>query len=122
MVDVSGAFCNGSQVVAAAGSSYSVAYNDHMASGIVQVQGLINAMTRFDWITAITNDTVSSGGKAILNETASALVGNKAIVFDMNNYPNLILAEDMINVNRDIALRNLSILRDQKTQAYLTGS
>lgn len=119
---VDGIMTTGSEVIAKAGSAYSVAFDPHLGSAFKQAEGLIDVLTRFNFTKVIGDDTVSSGGKALISDTASAIIANQAIVFDLNNYPNLILAEDMINVNRDTYLRNLSLLRDSKTQSFITGS
>ncbi len=121
MTDIQGIFANGSQVVAKAGSGYPQGYDSHMASGLVQSEGVINTLTRFDYTSAVTADTITSGGLGILNDTSSSLVAIQAITFDLNSYPNRIQAEDMINVNRDNALRNMSILRDKNVQKFIAN-
>ncbi len=121
MADIQGTMTAGSQVVAKAGSAYSILYNPFMASGIVRAEGTIMALTRYDWNSGLAADTTGSAARGILNDVASSLVANEAIVFDMNDYPSRIVAEDMINVNRDTALRGLAILRDEKTREFLQG-
>ncbi len=105
-----------------AGSGYSLAFDGHMASGIQMAEGVINTLTRFDWNSGLSAGTLGSPGIGILGDACSSLVAIDAIQFDMTGYPSRIIAEDMINVNRDIALRNLAILRDKKNQDFLTNA
>jgi len=57
--------------------------------------------------------------KKILAETAADLSAIYIIIWDMSGYTSRVEAEDLINVLRDAALRNLSVLRDKKSQAFL---
>ena len=50
------------------------------------------------------------------------LSSNRGISWDMSGFTSRIEAEDMINILRDIALRNISILRDKKTQDFIIGA
>jgi len=65
--------------------------------------------------------TLNSDVKKILTGVASDLVEIKGIVYNMSGYTSRVEAEDMINVHRDSALRGLAILRDKKTQDFMTG-
>ena len=121
MVPVPGNLTNGSEVVAKAGSLYSIAFDPHLTSAMEQADGIINSVARFNYSDAGSHDLIGSAVKGLFSDIASALAANQAIAFDMNNYPNRIIAEDMINVNRDTALRNLSIIRDAKVREFISG-
>ena len=60
--------------------------------------------------------------KGILKETASNLAAIYVITYDMGGYTSRVEAEDMINVLRDAALRNLALLRDKKTKDFMSGA
>ncbi len=93
---------------------------------IIDVEGVINCSTRFDWSTADAASALTSTVRDILIDTGASLAAIQGITWDMSGYTSRVEAEDMINVLRDTALRNLSILRDKKTQKFLlnptTGS
>ena len=86
---------------------------------ILDVEAVINCMTRYDWSTADAATSLTATVRGILIDTGAALAAIQGIAWDMSGYTSRIEAEDMINVLRDNALRNISILRDKKTQAFL---
>ncbi len=121
MADVKGDFTTGSQVVGKAGSAYSVAFNPFIGSAIKHAEGTVNAAATNNYSLAGSLDLIASGAKGFLSDISSSLVAVQAITFDIGNYTDRIEAEDMINVNRDIALRGLSILRVKNVQDFLSG-
>ena len=86
---------------------------------IIDVEAVINCATRYDWSTKDAAATLTATVRGILVDTGACLAAIEGIIWDMSGYTSRIEAEDMINVLRDIALRNISILRDKKTQAFL---
>ena len=60
--------------------------------------------------------------KAILTEWAGRYCAICFIIFNTAGYTDRIEAEDMINVLRDKALRNMAILKDQKTVTFINGA
>ena len=90
--------------------------NDFMA----QAESTINVMTRKNWSDLYSG--LNADVKSILKETASNLAAIYVINYDMGGYTSRTEAEDMINVLRDIALRNISILRDLKQQDFMNGA
>ncbi len=109
----------GSAVVGKAGSGVSLAYDSFYTEAGLQAESVVNATTRVDWTTRY--PTLGSSTRFILSDTVAALVANEAIKFDMTGYPSRIVAEDLINVNRDTALRNLGVLRDNKVKKFVAG-
>lgn len=89
---------------------------------ILDVEAVINCLTRFDWSTADAATALNTTVRGILIDTGACLAAIEGIVWDMSTFTNRIEAEDMINVLRDIALRNMSILRDKKVQDFMTGA
>jgi hypothetical protein len=89
---------------------------------ILDVEAVINCVTRFDWDKADTASTLNTSVRGILIDTGACLAAIEGITWDMSGFTSRTEAEDMINVLRDIALRNLSLLRDKKTQDFITGA
>lgn len=86
---------------------------------IIDVEAFINCVTRYDWSTLDATATMHASVRGILVDTGACLAAIEGIIWDMSGFTSRVEAEDMINVLRDIALRNISILRDKKTQAFI---
>ncbi len=84
---------------------------------VLEVEAMVNVLTRHNWSDVYSglNDDV----KKILKGITSNLCAIYVIQWDMSGYTSRIEAEDMINVLRDAALRDLSILRDKKNQTFI---
>ena len=89
---------------------------------ILDVEAVINCMCRYDYSTADATTTLNASVRGILIDTGACLAAIEGISWDMSSFTSRIEAEDMINVLRDIALRNISILRDKKTQDFINGA
>ena len=88
---------------------------------VLTVESSINVATRFNWTDAFTAGlNVDVGG--ILTETGATACAIKVITSDMSGFTRLAEAESMITVLRDTYLRNLSILRDIKSQTFINGA
>lgn len=117
-----GIFATTAEVQRKAGSGASAtskaeAYvNDFMT----QVESFINCVTRKNWSDAYSGLNVDV--KGILKEVASNLAAIYVIQYDMSGFASRVHAEDQINVLRDAALRGLALLRDKKTQDFMTGA
>jgi len=88
---------------------------------VLNVESTINVMTRYNWSDAFTaglNVDVSG----ILTETGACLCAIYVIQSDMSGYTSRGEAESMITVLRDIALRNIQILRDIKAQTFIQNA
>ena len=86
---------------------------------ILDVEAVINVVTRFDWSTADAATALNSTVRGILIDTGACLAAIEGINWDMSGFSSRTEAENMINTLRDIALRNLSLLRDQKVRAFM---
>lgn len=104
-----------------AGNGASVSFTEAMKNAsILQAESIVNTATRYnwsDWFAGSPNSDVKGLASAIV----SSLVAMDWISYDFEGYPSRIVAEDMINILRDGVLRNLSILRDTKTQTFIKG-
>lgn len=110
----------GSDVVMKLGASGTLTMtDDQMSRAGLQAEAVVNVATRVDW--SALYPTTGSATKFILNDTVSSLVAIQGITANMNAYTNRIEAEDMINVQRDLVLRNIGILRDQKVKNFVSG-
>ena len=86
---------------------------------ILDVEAIVNVMTRYDWSTADGASALNATVRGILIDTGASLAAIQGITWDMSGYTTRTEAEDMINVLRDTALRNMSILRDKKNQKFM---
>lgn len=116
-----GQFVTDAQILTRCGANISatVAAAGWFDEIIVSVEAFINSATRFDYTAADSSATLDASVRGILTETAACLAAIEGITFDMSGFTSRTEAEDMINVLRDIALRNISILRDEKTQTFI---
>lgn len=105
------------QYKAGSGASATSKAEAYINSFMAQVESQINATVRYNFsdnYAALNDDT-----KGILKETASNLAAIYVIIYDMSGYTSRIEAEDIINVLRDIALRNLQLLKDKKVTDFI---
>ncbi len=126
-----GLFATSAECIAKAGTAYdSTNVDETMINEFcLQAESVINCMCRFNWsnlFSAPATTTLNEDMWHLLGQVESDLVGIYMIEANMEGlsaakYPSRILAEDMINILRDAALRGISILRDKKTQAFIKG-
>jgi len=110
-------FCTTTQAENKAGAGASTAGKGNAEEYIKQAEGTICALTRRKFVSNY--DNLTDNAKLILEEAASNLAAIYIITYDMSGYNTRIEAEDIINILRDTALRNISILSDSKTITYL---
>ena len=118
MVDV-GIYTKNADIAAKAGinansTSVSTTETDKY---VLQVEASVNILTRVNWSDIYS--TLDDDLKQILLEITSNLCAIYVIINDMSGFTSRIEAEDMINVLRDAALRDLSIIRDVKAQTAM---
>ena len=125
-----GLFATSAEIIAKAGTAYdSTGITEAIINEFcLQAENLINCSTKYNWsdkFTApATTATLSADVWHLLGEVESNLVGIYIIESNMQGlstapYPSRIIAEDMINILRDAALRGMSILRDKATQKWM---
>ncbi len=109
----------GSDVALKLGAGSALMSDYQMEIAGLRAEAVVNVATRVDWSAAYS--TLGSATKFILNDTVSSLIAIEGVAQNMTPYPSRIVAEDMINVNRDITLRNIGILRDNKVKSFVSG-
>lgn len=121
MADV-GIYTKNADIVARAGTNANATAVATAATDIyvLNVESFINSATRFNWSDAFAG--LNADTKGILTETGACLCAIYVIQWDMAGFTSRVEAEDMINILRDIALRNISILRDKKVQDFINGA
>ena len=118
-----GIFCSTVEVQRKAGSAANSTANSeaYINDYVAQVESSINAITRFNWSEVYS--TLPNNTKQILKETASNLAAIYVISWDMgDDGEKRVNSEDRINILRDAALRNISILRDKKVETFIKGA
>ena len=103
-------------------ASATVKAPDWFDSIILDVEAVINAFCRFDWSTADATTPLNATVRGILIDTSASLAAIEGITWDMSGWDTPIEAEDAITVLRDIANRNLFILKDKKVQTFMLGA
>ena len=117
-----GIFCTTAEVQRKAGANANSTANteEYINDFVAQAESFINVATRYNW--SDNYSSLNADVKGILKETASNLAAIYVINYDMSGYSSNIEAEDMITVLRDAALRNISILRDKKSETFINGA
>ena len=102
---------------AGSGKSATSSAEAYVNSYMTQVEAQINTACRYNFsdnYSALNVDT-----KGLLKEVASNLAAIYVICYDMSGYNSRVEAEDLINVLRDSALRNLQLLKDKKVTDFI---
>lgn len=86
---------------------------------ILQAESAILAATRYNWIDNY--GTLNVDVKYILEQLCSDIAGMYLINYDPTTYGNE-TATIKLDFLRDSIMRNLSILRDKKTQDFINGA
>ena len=89
---------------------------------ILDVEAIINCICRYDYSTADAATALNATVRGILIDTGACLAAIEGINWDMSGFSSRIEAEDMINILRDRAMSNLSVLRDKKVQDFITNA
>ena len=121
MADV-GIYATNAQIIARAGAkasatSKAVAWTDAV---ILDCENVINVLCRKIFaVDAAAFTALSVSTKYVLTDAAACLCAIYVIQYDLSGFTTRIEAEDMINILRDAFLRDVSLLRDKKTQDFL---
>ncbi len=89
---------------------------------VLDVEAYINCYCTFDFSTLDAATALNTTVRGILIDTGACLCAIEGISWDMSGFTSRTEAEDMINVLRDIALRNLAVLRDKETQRFMKNA
>ena len=87
--------------------------NDYLA----QIESQINGVCRYNF--SDNYSTLNVDTKEILKEIATNLAAIYVIQYDMSGFTSRIEAEDMINILRDAALRDIKLLKDKKVTDFI---
>ena len=115
-----GIYTKNADIIARAGAKANTTAVNTTATDIyvLDVEAIINAATRYNW-----SDKVTAGMNAdvegILTDTGASLCAIKVIMWDMSGFTTREEAKSMINVLNDRAQKNISILRDIKSQTFI---
>lgn len=88
---------------------------------VLNIESVINAMTRYNWSDAYTTG-LNADVQGILTDLGASMCAIIVIQSDMNSYPSRTEAENLVNINRDVVLRNMSILRDKEVQRFIQNA
>ena len=107
------------------GSGADTNYTDVMkTAALLAAESTLNAICRYNYSDKYT--TLNVDVKYIITEVTASLVAIEGIKYNMLGLAGAafsrIEAEDRVNILRDAILRNLSILRDKKTQDFINGA
>lgn len=91
-----------------------------MTAAAIRAESTVNAVCRFNFSDKYAG--LNADTKGILNDIVSSLVAIEAISYDMSGYTSRTEAENMVNIQRDAALRGLSLIRDKKVQDFINGA
>ena len=121
MVDT-GIFATTAEVVRKAGANASAvsATEAYINQYMTEAESEINAVTRYNWSDAYAG--LNADVKGILKSAASNLAAIYVIQYDMDSFPTLRQAEDMVNILRDGYQRAISLLKDQKRKVFIDGA
>ena len=125
MADI-GIYTTNAQIQAKAGLgasavSKAVAWTDVI---VLMVENFINVECRKVFaVDAAAFTALQASTKYLLSDVASSLAAIYVINYDFVGYPTRVVAEDMINILRDSALRGIQTLKEEKTIEFvLTGA
>ncbi len=118
-----GIMCTEAEILQKMGANTSTAEpftTTAMTDACAMAESFVNVATRYNWSDWYAGSSTSPDTTGIFNDTVSSLVAIQGIAHDMSA-GNRIEMEDRINVLRDGVLRNISILRDDKTARFIRG-
>jgi hypothetical protein len=92
----------------------------HYTQFINQAESQINAATRINYTD--TYAALNADVQKLLEDVCSSLAAMQAISYNMAGYSSRYEAETMLDVQRDTALRGISLLRDKKTTDFVNGA
>lgn len=105
------------QYKAGSGASATSKAEAYVNSFMTQVEAEINATCRYNF--SDNYASLNADTKGLLKQCASNMAAIYVIAYDMSGYSSRIDAEDLINVLRDAALRNLNLLKDKKVVDFI---
>jgi len=87
---------------------------------VLQAESTVNIFARLNYSDSYA--ALNADVKYLMGDIVSSLVAIQAVAYDMSGYTSRTEAEDIINVQRDAALRGMSLLRDKKVQTFINDA
>tara|TARA_Y100000310_G_C20200096_1_gene586479 strand:+ start:124 stop:486 length:363 start_codon:yes stop_codon:yes gene_type:complete len=116
-----GIFATSDEILVRAGENYDTSMTEARINDLAsQSESTINILTRYNWSDAYAG--LNEDVKRILSAASAAYCAIYIVSFNMGGYSSRVEAEDIVNIQRDSFLRDLSILRDKKQQIFMTSA
>jgi hypothetical protein len=116
-----GIFATSDEILVKAGENYDTSVTEARINALcLQVESFINNACRKNYSDAYAG--LNADVKHLLSLIESNLVAIYIISYNMNTYTSRVEAEDMIQVLKQSASEALEILRDSKTETFITGA
>lgn len=121
MADV-GIWCKNANIQARAGAGANATSKATAATDVyvLDAENLVNCLTRKNWSDAYAALNVDV--KYILMDAVASYCANIVIAYDFSGYSSKIEAQTLIDINRDNFMRDIELLKDMKTQDFMTGA
>ena len=119
-----GIYTKNADIVARAGAKANTTAVNTTATDIyvLDVEAIINCASRKNWSALVDAGPLDASVQRLLTDTGASLCAIKVIMWDMSGFTTREEAKSMINVLNDRAQKNISILRDIKTQTFILGA
>lgn len=98
-------------------ASTTAASNAIIAKFCDQAEGVINTLTRKDWVADYS--TITTNFKPILDDAASDYAAMKLIAYDLDAYSKVLMAQTMIDLMRDNFERSISALKQDEIKSVM---
>jgi len=116
-----GIFATSDEVLVRAGENYDTSITEARINDLcAQSESIINSVCRYNFSDDYSG--LNADVKRLLSSASAAFCAIHIIAFNMSGFTTRTEAEDMINVQRDSFLRDLSLLRDKKVQDFMNNA
>jgi len=121
MADV-GIWCKNANIQARAGSGANATAKAVAATDVyvLDVEAMINCLTRKNWSDAYAG--LNADVKYLLMDAAACMCAIYVIMYDFSGYSSKGEAQTIIDICRDNFIRDIELLKDMKTQDFMTGA
>lgn len=116
-----GIFATSDEILVRAGENYDTSITEARINDLAaQSESIINVVSGYNWSDAYSG--LNADVKRILSSCSAAFCAMHIVAFNMAGYSSRVEAEDIINVQRDSFLRDLSILKDVKKREFMNAA
>ena len=117
----SGIMATEAEVDQKTGAGVSASWTDTMKTqAVLQAESVCNDVAWFNFSDAYAALNVDA--KYLLTEIVASLAAIEGISYDMSGYDSLREAENKVNILRDSARFNLSVLKEQPQKDFINGA